>query len=287
MAANIKEHVYRTFLGGGFGLLFILVLLNSSTPFMGIILSLLTAVVFCVAFYETLSFFLFPTSLIYKLIALPLIAIPVCYSSSLLADTSSNCVLLFTVIAILIFSFSFVFAYPRYTLTHISGFYFGLMYLYIPLYYALSIMFFEGVKIEGRLFFLEVLLVAKATDIGAFYVGKTIGKSPLALQLSPKKTWEGLFGGLVFSQIVYWLFLYVTPQIEFFSKLTNSFGVGAIIALCISLIAVFSDLFESMIKRLAQIKDSGVIPGVGGALDAIDSLLFVIPFAYAIMQLIG
>ena len=107
-------------------------------------------------------------------------------------------------------------------------------------------------------------------DTGAFCVGSTLGKHRLFERLSPKKSWEGFFGGLAFCLLASWLFYSLKP--EFGASLPEWLIFGALV--CI--LSTYGDLFESMIKRTIGIKDSGhLIPGHGGILDRIDSLLFV------------
>lgn len=112
-------------------------------------------------------------------------------------------------------------------------------------------------------------------DTGAFIVGSTIGKHRLFERVSPKKSWEGLWGGLLFNL--------VTASILCFScsayfGLPNNIKLWCGLAIVVSLFATWGDLIESLIKRHLGIKDSGnLIPGHGGILDRIDSLLLVAP----------
>ena len=121
----------------------------------------------------------------------------------------------------------------------------------------------------------ELLLLAFVmiwmNDTGAFLVGCTIGKHRLFERISPKKSWEGFWGGMVFSMlsgVVYYYFIEQSYGLQFYVVM----GVIA------SIFATFGDLVESMFKRSIGVKDSGnLIPGHGGILDRIDSLLFVLP----------
>ena len=117
-----------------------------------------------------------------------------------------------------------------------------------------------------------VLLITKLGDIGAYFVGSRIGKTPLMPRISPKKTVEGAIGGLVFSIIG-----------ALISKQFLHFGYAHIITIGITLgvLGQLGDLSESLIKRDCQVKDSGkILPGMGGALDEMDSLLFTAPVFY-------
>ena len=119
---------------------------------------------------------------------------------------------------------------------------------------------------QGREWLALAVLGTFAVDTGAFFTGLTIGKHKLAPSISPKKTWEGVFGGAAAS---------VGAVIGLVALLDLPFAVWQSVALGIGLTAsgVAGDLFESWLKRRAGVKDSGaIIPGHGGILDRIDSL---------------
>ncbi|QYK02526.1 phosphatidate cytidylyltransferase [Shewanella psychrotolerans] len=121
----------------------------------------------------------------------------------------------------------------------------------------------------GTLVFL-VMLTVWATDSGAYFAGKALGKHKLMPNVSPAKTIEGLVGGLLTTMIVVAGIMYVSPEQE----------VGLIIAvtLFVAFVSAVGDLSESMFKRVAEIKDSGtILPGHGGVLDRIDSLTAALP----------
>lgn len=119
---------------------------------------------------------------------------------------------------------------------------------------------------------LSLLIVVWLVDSGAYFVGNLVGKHKLHPSVSPNKTWEGMFGGLIVGLIcgvvvdmLGWL------ELKWFVA-----GWGVVV-----IAAVFGDLFESAIKRIAQVKDSGTfLPGHGGVLDRVDSILAVLPFVY-------
>lgn len=113
-------------------------------------------------------------------------------------------------------------------------------------------------------------------DTGAYVVGCSIGKHKLFEKISPNKTWEGFFGGFLFCVVAAVLF-YCFGGNEFF-QLDMKIGVWIGYAAVVTLFATWGDLTESLIKRNLHLKDSGTImPGHGGILDRIDSLLFVAP----------
>jgi phosphatidate cytidylyltransferase len=126
----------------------------------------------------------------------------------------------------------------------------------------------------GRLWLIFLLAVVMVGDAGAYFVGRAFGRRPLAPVVSPKKTVEGLGGGIVFSVATAILLRHTAlPHLAFWTAV----GLG----LSMAILGVAGDLFESLLKRSAGIKDtSSLIPGHGGVLDRIDSLLFASPFLF-------
>jgi phosphatidate cytidylyltransferase len=119
---------------------------------------------------------------------------------------------------------------------------------------------------------LMLLLVVKSTDIGAYFGGRALGRHKLIPWLSPGKTWEGLFFGLLTAALV---------AMAFSRSIGQPLWKTALFGASIGFIGQLGDLLESLIKRDAEVKDSGaLIPGFGGILDVIDSPLFAAPFAY-------
>jgi phosphatidate cytidylyltransferase len=126
---------------------------------------------------------------------------------------------------------------------------------------------------------LMILLVVKFTDIGAYFGGRSLGRHKLIPWLSPGKTWEGLVCGVITAGFVGMAF---APRVAHLS-LPKAFFFGLIIGG----VGQLGDLMESMMKRDADVKDSGrLIPGFGGILDVIDSPLFAAPFAYLLFSLV-
>lgn len=134
---------------------------------------------------------------------------------------------------------------------------------------------------------LYLIVVVKASDVGAYFVGSLIGRHKLFPRISPGKTWEGLAGGLAAGILASVLFVRLTlaaeadPDTITFGRLiinsTHAWFLGAFLAA----IGVLGDLVESLFKRSAGMKDSGCIfPGMGGILDVLDSLLFAAPALY-------
>jgi len=118
-----------------------------------------------------------------------------------------------------------------------------------------------------------LILVTKSTDVGAYIIGSRFGKSDLIPRISPKKTKEGTFGGILTSVMVALVFGRFLTGFSFI----HLFVLGIVLAT----LGQVGDLAESLIKRDCNVKDSGRrVPGIGGVLDLIDSLLFTAPVFY-------
>lgn len=150
-------------------------------------------------------------------------------------------------------------------------------FVYIPwcLGFFLKILFLPAV--DGRLLIIFLLLVCKSTDIFGYIFGKTLGRHKMSPVISPNKTIEGAIGGvlssLLIAHICYFIFL------NDFMSLTKLWIYG----ISLPVISIFGDLTESLLKRDAAFKDSGgIVPGLGGILDMLDSILFAVPFVYFI-----
>lgn len=125
---------------------------------------------------------------------------------------------------------------------------------------------------------LTIFVLMWLNDTGAYLVGCSIGRHKLIERVSPKKTWEGFFGGLIFSMAVSLLIFYFIKPFEGMEHIDMNLIFWLSVGAIVSIIGTWGDLIESMIKRDLQIKDSGnLIPGHGGILDRIDSILFVLP----------
>mgnify|MGYP002779036973 CR=1 FL=1 len=117
-------------------------------------------------------------------------------------------------------------------------------------------------------------LVGFGADTGAYYLGKNFGKRKLIPKVSPNKTWEGAIGGLILSSA-----FAAISSATFFPELPYKFSIP--LAIAIMVIGVFGDLAESAMKRGADLKDAAsILPGHGGLLDRLDSLLFGAPILY-------
>ncbi len=124
---------------------------------------------------------------------------------------------------------------------------------------------------------LGVFIFLWANDSGAYIIGSLIGKHKMFERISPKKTWEGTIGGILVSILASIIYA------QFYTKLALSEWL--ILAGMTAILGTFGDLYESMLKRRAGVKDSGkIMPGHGGLLDRFDSLLFAAPAAWVYLE---
>lgn len=136
---------------------------------------------------------------------------------------------------------------------------------------------------NGHTTLLACLIFIWMNDTGAFCVGSMIGRHRLFERISPKKSWEGFWGGVFFTIVSAIIIGAYFPG--YFSEFTTMQWVG--LATVVSVFATWGDLVESMAKRTAGVKDSGnILPGHGGILDRIDSLLFVVPAVLIYINLV-
>jgi len=141
---------------------------------------------------------------------------------------------------------------------------------------------------QGRYFVMLLVVVTKFTDMGAYIIGSTLGRHKMIPRISPKKTWEGTAGGIVFAiggavMCLYWPHQLSQGILAAGMNITHALTLGLLLGTA----AVIGDLAESLIKREAGVKDSSnILPGHGGALDMLDSFLFTAPLLYVYMRLV-
>jgi len=133
----------------------------------------------------------------------------------------------------------------------------------------------------GQYLVIFVLAVTKFTDVGAFLFGSIFGRTPFFPNISPNKTWEGIAGALLLSVLIgVGIFHFLGSHLPPFSEWTV-----CALSLLFGVAGIAGDLAESLLKRSLQTKDSGqALPGIGGGLDLIDSLLFTLPLFYFLLQ---
>jgi len=150
--------------------------------------------------------------------------------------------------------------------------FFGQIYIALP-FAALNLLAFPNSAVNPPVYqwvwIIALFIFIWANDTGAYLVGSRFGKRRFWERISPKKSWEGFFGGFAFAVVFAVIFAYFHPQIAWYHWVFLSVGVVVF--------GVYGDLFESFIKRTVEVKDSGhSLPGHGGFLDRFDSLLFAV-----------
>lgn len=196
----------------------------------------------------------------------------------------------FLPIFVLLFSLILLFAYfflnKENAFLTLSLTAFGFVYVVMTLTTALNIIYFfpDGVSPDGRYYFFYILTVTKITDTGAYFIGKSYGRHQLAPYISPNKTWEGLIGGVALA-VLTGMILTSIPYLMEHNAGFLSFSDSFFLCLLIGILAQFGDLSESLIKRDAKVKDSNQLPGLGGVLDIVDSLVFTVPLMYLYLSL--
>lgn len=139
-----------------------------------------------------------------------------------------------------------------------------------------------GKDVETKSLLFIVLLPIYLNDSLAYLFGKFFGKNKLIPSVSPKKTWEGFVGGAIGAAVTMLVLIYFRN-----GGTTETYILMAIVSLLVSVLATFGDLFESKLKRAAEVKDSGnILPGHGGILDRIDAMLFAVPVLYVFLTTI-
>jgi phosphatidate cytidylyltransferase len=152
----------------------------------------------------------------------------------------------------------------------------ALLLVAFPLSYTVSL---HGLPNLGPKLLLFALVITWAGDTTAYFVGRAIGKHPLAPHISPKKTWEGSVGSMVGSLVVAWVFSYWIR-----------IPIGHLVGMAVigNVAGQMGDLLESAYKRSAGVKDSGgLLPGHGGVLDRIDALILCIPVIWYYVVLVN
>jgi phosphatidate cytidylyltransferase len=152
----------------------------------------------------------------------------------------------------------------------------AVFYLAVPLALIVRVSIFDGYFIYQ--FPLAILALIWANDTFAYLIGSILGRTKIAPGISPRKTYEGLLGGILGAIALSYVIGKYVEQIPL--------GHWPFLAVLISIASTIGDLFESKLKRNADVKDSGkIFPGHGGLLDRIDSLLFVFPMVYVYKSL--
>jgi len=197
------------------------------------------------------------------------------YASCYLADYKVSLILFPAVYLIILFAI-YVFNFGKYSAKDVAS------YLFIFAYIAVSLSFIPIIREsfeQGRYLVWLILIPPISSDTFAYFVGSAIGKHKMAPVVSPKKSIEGSVGGVIGAAVVTGIFGYYVSTVM---NVTNGFVIAcAVIGLVVGGVSQIGDLAASAIKREYGIKDYGkLIPGHGGALDRVDSILYVAPIVY-------
>lgn len=166
-----------------------------------------------------------------------------------------------------------------------SKYLFLLGYITLPFIFITKISF--GINNYNPKIIIGLFILIWTNDTFAYIIGKSTGKHKLFEKISPKKTVEGFFGGLIFAIFAGYLIssYLIKPSTQFSNK---SMLIWMIIAAIVGVIGTVGDLIESKFKRIAGVKDSGkIMPGHGGVLDRLDSVIFVAPFIFLFYKILN
>jgi phosphatidate cytidylyltransferase len=158
-------------------------------------------------------------------------------------------------------------------------------YVILPFIIITKIPF--GIKGYNPKIIISIFMLIWTNDTFAYIVGKSIGRTKLLERISPKKTIEGFVGGVIFAVIASYLIskYYINPKENYLDK---SIFIWMIIAVIVGIFGTIGDLVESKFKRNAGVKDSGkIMPGHGGILDRLDSVIFVAPIVFLFYQILN
>jgi len=190
--------------------------------------------------------------------------------------------ILILIIPLIIISFIIeIYSKSEHPFTSLSFTFFGIVYITMP-FSVLN--YISAPDVTNNVFSHKILLpffaILWASDTGAYIVGSLIGKHKLIERISPKKTWEGVFGGIAFSMLTAFIISIYITELSSFNWI--------LLAVIIAVFGTYGDLSESLLKRRAKVKDSGnLLPGHGGVFDRFDSVTFAAPAAFIFLKIIS
>ncbi len=207
------------------------------------------------------------------------------YASLVFVDFPQLPILVLAVALVLFFILHF--RDPTDSLFTIAVEFFGIAYVAAPLSMMLGVLYpvaHQGIPQEGRWWLVYLILVTKITDVGAYFVGRLWGKNKLSPHLSPKKTVEGAIAGFI-AAVLASMLIYFAGRQFFDGNFELSFSESIWLGMLVGIFGQIGDLAESLLKRDAVVKDSNTLPGLGGVLDMVDSLLFTTPIVYFFIRM--
>lgn len=192
-------------------------------------------------------------------------------------------ILLFVLIELLVFEWPKLIDFKTSKSWIVVLCFFTIIYPILPIFtlFYFNFMFY----VTDFLLPLYPFLIAWAGDTGAFIVGKLIGKHKIVPSISPKKSWEGLFGGFVAS-FVFNFFYLPAIKVSPFPIIVHKFWILVLFSAVITVVGFLGDIFISFLKRKKDLKDTGrLLPGHGGLLDRFDSVLFIAVFIFILIMI--
>ena len=207
-----------------------------------------------------------------------------CLATQYRTNQTNDLLLLIATLLISVKCLLLLFNSKKETFDTLSKYVYTIGYIILPFIIITKIPF--SYNIYRPKIIISIFILIWTNDTFAYIIGKSIGKHKLIERISPKKTIEGFIGGVVFSIIAGILIskYYFEPKPNY--QHTSIF-IWTISAVIISIFSTLGDLIESKFKRIAGVKDSGnIMPGHGGILDRLDSIIFVAPFVYLFYQIL-
>lgn len=259
----------------------------STTPFVSVLLMLTVAALAAVGIWE------YAQLAIQKkmqpatswMVAAAIAEVVALYASLVFVDFPQLPILVLAIAIVIFFLLHFRDASD--SLSTIAVEFFGVAYVAAPLGLMLGVLYpiaHQGISQEGRFWLVYLILVTKITDVGAYFVGRLWGKTKLSPQLSPQKTVEGAIAGFI-SAVIMSVVMHYLGQACFNGHFSLSLVESIWLGMLIGVIGQIGDLAESLLKRDAVVKDSNSLPGLGGVLDMVDSLLFTTPIVYFFIRM--
>lgn len=259
----------------------------STSPFVSLLLMLFVAALAGVGTWEYAQLAVAKgiTPVTRWMVAAAVAEVTALYASLVFVDFPQLPILVLAVAMVLFFLLHFRDATD--SLFTIAVEFFGVAYVAAPLSLMLGVLYpiaHQGIPQEGRWWLVYLILVTKITDVGAYFVGRLWGKHKLSPHLSPKKTVEGAIAGFI-SAVLASMLIHYAGRHFFDGNFGLLFGESIWLGMLIGIFGQIGDLAESLLKRDAVVKDSNTLPGLGGVLDMVDSLLFTTPIVYFFIRM--
>ena len=208
-----------------------------------------------------------------KIVPIILGAAAYCIASQFRTNQTNDLLLLLATLFVSVKCLLLLFNSKKEKFDTLSKYVYTIGYVILPFIIITKIPFSDNIYRPKII--ISIFILIWTNDTFAYIVGKSVGKHKLIERISPKKTVEGFIGGMIF---------YFQPKPNY---LITSIVIWTISAIIISIFSTLGDLIESKFKRIAGVKDSGnIMPGHGGILDRLDSIIFVAPFVYLFYQIL-